>query len=338
MKSAHSSRWLRRVALTALALAGCREATAPEVVDDGGVPLPLLAHVDPDVVAAVQAARDVVRRDPSSAEAWGKLGDRCFVHDFQAEAARCYARAEELDPTRALYSYRLGWSLINDRPAEAALALERSLRELDDYAPAHETYAAVLLRLGRVEEAAQHYRRASELDPRAAQAETGLGQIALTNGDHEEACTHLEEALRRDPQHVEAHVGLAQAYLALGREEEARHHAEASRALPQESQREDWMAQPNVPPAGARARTKYGRQLVRLGKLDEAEEQYRVALASNPDYYAARLGLAELLVERGRAEDALALLREAERANPDFQQVRVDLVRFQPGQGTRSGR
>jgi tetratricopeptide (TPR) repeat protein len=308
-----------------LALAACdHESAAPQ--DE--IPLPFLEAVDPDVVEAIQAARAAVRAAPQSGEAWGQLGNRYYAHDFTEEAARCYERAAALDPEKYVWTYRLGWSLIDDHPDQAAAAFERCMGSLDDYAPAHEVYARALILLGRDDEAILHFQRASELDPAAPHPETGLGQIYLARGEFELARQHLERALARDKEHAEAHTGLAQVYLVLGREKEARRHAELSRTLPQSSPRQDWLGSPDVTPAGARMRTRAGKQLERQKKLDEAAEQYRLALKSNPDYYQARIALAELLLERGQRDEARAVLQEAQERNPAFDQVRQDVERL----------
>ncbi len=312
-----------------VALCATLSACNPESkAQDDGVPLPQLEDVDPDVVEAIQAARDAVQAEPNSSEAWGRLGNRYYVHDFTDEAARCFAKAEELDPKKYVWTYRLGWSLIDDHPDQAAAAFEGCMGSLDDYAPAHEVYALALVLLGRDDEASEHFSRASELDPAAPHAETGLGLIYLARGEYELARAHLEQALARDPRHAEAHTAIAQVYLALGMEKEARSHAELSRTLPQSSPRADWLGSPDVPPAGARMRTKAGKQFEKQGKPEEAAEQYRIAVRSNPDYYQARLALAELLVEQGKVDEARALLHEAEERNPDFAQVRQDITRL----------
>ncbi len=316
------------VLAAALAILGCRPGSPADEI-----PLPALAHVDPDVVEAITSARETVAREPQSGEAWGRLGDRYFVHDFMAEAAKCYSRAEALDPGRSVWAYRLGWSLVNSHPEQAVAPFERSLRAFDSYAPAHEAYAGALVRVGRTDEAIDHFSRASELDPKAPHAETGLGLIRLSRGDLDAARAHLEEALARDEKHVEAHVGLAQVYLALGLEQEAKHHAELSRTLPQSSRRQDPFGSPDLPPAGARARTRFGKQLEKQGKHEEAAEQYRVALRNNPDYYSARLSLAKLLDRQGRRDEAIELLREAERLDPSFEQVRQDLKKLLAASG-----
>ena len=308
-----------------LALAACdHETEAPS--DE--IPLPFLEAVDPDVIEAIQAARAAVRDAPQSSEAWGRLGNRYYAHDFTDEAARCYERAEALDPKKYTWTYRLGWSLIDDHPDQAAAAFERCMGSLDDYAPAHEVYARALILLGREDEAIQHFQRACELDPAAPHPETGLGQIYLARGEYELAREHLTRALARDKEHSEAHTALAQVYLALGKEKEARRHAELSRTLPQASPRQDWLGSPDVPPAGARMRTKAGKQLERQKKPAEAAEQYRLALKSNPDYYQARIALAELLIEQAKPDEARAVLQEAQERNPAFEQVRQDIERL----------
>jgi tetratricopeptide (TPR) repeat protein len=330
-----SARRPRRICAALLGLVvalacACGEEPA-SAADDDGIPVPRLDDVDPDVVAAIEAARAAVRSEPTSGEAWGRLGNRYFVHDFLPEAAACFAKAEELAPERYVWPYRRALCLIDDDPAEAALHLERCLPSLEDHAPAHEHYANVLTRLGRTDEAIAHFARASELDPGAPQPETGLGQLYLARGEMELARTHLEAALARDERHTEAHVALAQVYLELGRPEDARRHAELSRTLPQASTRDDVFGQPSLAPAGARARTKFGKQLERRGQTAEAEEQYRAALAANPDYYAARWSLATLLAKSGRKDDAVTLLREAEQRHPELEQVRTDLARLEAG-------
>jgi tetratricopeptide (TPR) repeat protein len=311
----------RAVLGLALVPVACRpSASGPEI------PLPSLAGVELEVAEAINQARAAVLREPDSSKAWGDLGDHYFVHNFLAHAAQCYSRAAELDPESFLWPYRLGYSLIKNHPELALPAFERSLASLQSYAPAHEIYASALDRLGRTDEAIEHYRLASQLDAKRPVADTSLGRIALARRDFETARTHLEEALARDGRHVEAHVALAQVYQVLGKEKKAQHHADLSRALPKARPLVDNIATPDLPPLGSRARTRYGNRLEREGKLEEASAQYRAALRSNPAYYLARTSLVNLLVEQGLKDEAIELLREAERQNPAFERVRRDIA------------
>lgn len=299
----------------------------------GNIPSPALDDVEPEVVEAIASARTALESAPESGKAWGRLGDLYFVHDFTTHAAECYSRAEELDPESFLWPHRMGLCLTRDHPELAAAPLERSLRSLENYAPAHQVYADVLVRLARCDEAFEHYQRASQLDPADPAAETGLGRILLSRGNYAGARRHLEQALARDARYVEAHVALAQVYLALGMDKKAQRHAELARTLPQGNQEWGSIATPNVPPTGARARTRFGKQLEEQQRPQEAAEQYRAALRSNPDYYLARRSLADILITQGRRDEALELLREAERSNPSFERVRRDLARLLGSEG-----
>jgi tetratricopeptide (TPR) repeat protein len=289
--------------------------------------------VELEVAEALTAAREALLREPDSGKAWGRLADHYFAHDFTAEAAQCYARAEELDPESFLWSYRQGWCLMKDRPDLAAAPFERSLRALDTYAPAHAIYASVLVRLGRSDEALEHYSRASALDPKDPEPETGLGLIFLARGEYEQARKHLEAALARNERHAEAHVALSQAYLALGLDKKAQRHAEFSRTLPRPRRQFDSFATPSLPPTGSRARTRLGQQLEAQGHPEPAAEQFRLAIRSNPSYYPARRSLASLLAARGRRDEAIELLREMERANPSFERVKRDLAKLLDPEG-----
>ena len=60
-------------------------------------------------------------------------------------------------------------------------------------------------------------------------------------------------------------------------------HAEASRELPQFSQRNDPLLSPDLPPAGSTARTSYGKLLEDQGKIDEALATYDVILSKRPN-------------------------------------------------------
>src|SRR5207245_1393041 len=57
----------------------------------------VLTGVDPAVVKVLEDSRAAVLQAPRSAAAWGRLGMVLVVHDFHAEANRCFAQAERLD-------------------------------------------------------------------------------------------------------------------------------------------------------------------------------------------------------------------------------------------------
>ncbi len=83
-----------------------------------GPPTVTLDGADPAVASAVTAARGRVLRDPTSAPAWGALGEVLLANQFPADADVCLARAETLDPAEPRWPYLRAWELLpSDRDA-----------------------------------------------------------------------------------------------------------------------------------------------------------------------------------------------------------------------------
>jgi cytochrome c-type biogenesis protein CcmH/NrfG len=81
---------------------------------------------------------------------------------------------------------------------------------------------AVQLRArGRIEEAVQHLRDASKLDPENADLHCELGITFLLGKDWKRARVEMLEALRHDPTNADAHNGLGYALEKLGRLDDA---------------------------------------------------------------------------------------------------------------------
>ena len=87
--------------------------------------------------------------------------------------------------------------LLDAGDREGALAELAGLgRELPDQPAAHLEAGRLSARAGQTAVALQRFRRASELDPRSAEAQVGAGTAALDLYDFRAAAQHFEEALR----------------------------------------------------------------------------------------------------------------------------------------------
>ena len=75
---------------------------------------------------------------------------------------------------------------------------------------AHNNLGIGLRELGQGDEALEHFRRAVELEPAFAPAQTNLGQMLLDLGQAEEALPHSQEAVRLDPNSAVLHHNLGQ--------------------------------------------------------------------------------------------------------------------------------
>ena len=77
------------------------------------------------------------------------------------------------------------------------------------------------------------------------------------------------------------------------------------------------------------ARTKYGLQLQRMGRDEEASEEFRVALESNPYFTLARRRRAQLLNKAGERDAAVLLLREGLELQPTSRELASDLKKLE---------
>ncbi len=87
-----------------------------------------------------------------------------------------------------------------------------------------------------------------------------------------------------------------------------------TRSKTPEIERTKWIA--SDLPNSARAHSKYGFALDKADRLDEAADQYRVALRLNPTEKEVHFGLGEVLVAQSRLNEGRTELEEAVRSDP----------------------
>jgi tetratricopeptide (TPR) repeat protein len=205
-----------------------------EFSDDPEV-LYLAVHVYSDL--SVQASRDLLRRAPRSP----------LVHELNAEALESqgkwddaaveYQQALKADPDLPGIHFKLGrLYLSRPRTADTTAAARREFTEELRVDPKNAGAEYVLGELARQAEdwpeAIGHFTRASNLDPRFAEAYVGLGRCLLATHRDNAAVQPLEAAVKLQPGNPEAHFHLATAYRRTGRkadsdrEMRAQQHAE----------------------------------------------------------------------------------------------------------------
>ena len=107
------------------------------------------------------------------------------------EAADCYRRAIELDPT---------------------------------FADAHCNLGSLLFNRGRRDDARRHFARTVELAPRHVEGHLNLGTLCEEDGDEDRALWHYRQALESDPRFPDIHVSIALIYEKLELMRTARVH------------------------------------------------------------------------------------------------------------------
>jgi Flp pilus assembly protein TadD len=213
------------------------------------------AWVERNMATAMSALREVVRRDPTDAEAHYVLGLALQASGASAEGARERDLGKRLSATLAEFDARQG------PVAQAPRGLERLKREIDvpagwrvddlmvaagqrdqrDQARFHLEAGQRLFAAQRDAEAAVELRRAVYLSPYDSEAHLLLGRIHLRAARLQDAVDAFKIAIWSDDTPA-ARVALAEAFLALNDAASARseleaalrrdaNHAEATRLL-----------------------------------------------------------------------------------------------------------
>jgi tetratricopeptide (TPR) repeat protein len=272
--------------LAAAALAGaCRPASGPPI--DPALP-PQSMTLEPDVRDLVDQYVALVRAEPRSASAHGKLGLVYEANDLTIPAETSFANAAALDPAEPLWRYHRSVVLRDlGRADEANRLLVESAKELLKDAGVQHRLGTVLLELGDLPGAEAAFQRALQYAPEDPSCLVGLALVNVRRSEWSAAVDLCQRALARDPDFRPAHYALGLAYRGLGDERSAA----ASLAL------------------GADGKTRY------LDDGFSAElKGYRVNLAS-------QITEAKMLDAAGRGDQALATWARIARRHPDDKSV-----------------
>ena len=172
------------------------------------------------------------------------------------------------------------------RLEEAATHFKKSL-DLEPRAEIYSDFGFTMARLGKADEARAAYRKAIELDPNCPSAHFNLAVSFVQAGNFEEAESHYRQALPRRPT-AETHNGLGYALARQDRTDEA--VAEFRKAI-------------DVDPKFTPAYNNLADSLAQQGKLEEAENVYKRSLAEKPSA-AVYNALGVLLRKLGKMDEA----------------------------------
>ena len=126
------------------------------------------------------------------------------------------------DPYRADIYWRLGVVQMEKGAQEKALeSFNRSLEINPDDFYVHRLVASHYYKLGRFEEARNHYEAALRGDPRNAELLNGLGAVVCAQGDWVKASEYFSHALQLNPNLSSANFNMGLALANLGKKEEA---------------------------------------------------------------------------------------------------------------------
>ena len=170
-------------------------------------------------------------------------------------------------------------------------------------AAAHNDMGAEFEKMGRLEAAADCYRRAIQLAPDDPESHNNLGTALAKMGKNEEARTCFEKVLAINPRHANAMNNLGIVLAQLNQANEA--VIFYKRAL-------------NIRPDHANAYQNMGNAYMKLELPDQAVEAYRKCLELVPRHYRVQYSLGNAYGMLGKLEDAIACYEAALELNPGF--------------------
>ena len=326
-----AARWI--VGVMVLWVLGCGGPSAVEKYGLEPVPRPEIAAFESAVreqlgeaVTALEARLD----DPASdarglSEEYGELGRKYQVYELYEAAEQSFRNALRIAPEDRRWLHHLAVVLqTTGQLDEAAERFGQVLGLEPDDLPARVRLGQTLFDAGQPEEARTALERALEIDPRCALAHYFLGRLELSGGRPELAAERFERALEIQPRANRLHYHLAQAYQRLGDEPRARSHGR------QVGNDEVWLEDPLIQgledlQAGAAAFIRRAAAAQIDGYYEVALEQYRKAVAADPDNPEARQGVGGMLAQLGDLEAAVEQLEKARQLDPGNARVHFNL-------------
>ena len=237
---------------------------------------------------AIQLIGRVVALLPGFASAHGNLGNAYRAARRPHEARASYRRAIALQPDFAFAHTNLGLLLYEQGDPAAALPSCQRAIELDPRNPAMLTNLANVYRaLGQLENAEATARRAGVLQPGNADFHANLGNLLVDLRRLEDAASCFRRAIEIQPGLTRAHYGLGLSQSLAG---DAGDAVESYRAAIASAAGHT----PGHASGQAAIWNDLGRALRALGRLAEAADAFRHAIAINPDFADAYRNLAQL--------------------------------------------
>lgn len=268
------------------------------------------------------------------------LARQAYEDRHYEKAAEHFAHALTVCGSSSALLLALGQAqLLDRRPADAVASLDRIPADDPDYVPALKVKARALYLLVRDREAEDALKQAAGRAPDDPEIPYHLGRIYYQQRRHTEAAESFRRAIALDPKAYQAWDNLGLTYEALGDLAQAQQHYLKAIALvhkdhPQydvvyanfadlmirrgESQRAFDLAAEAAERNPGEPRNFFltGKALVQLGRGDLSVRWFERAIALNPDYPEPHYQLAQVYRQLGRTEDA-------ERALKSFQAARA---------------
>jgi tetratricopeptide (TPR) repeat protein len=196
-----------------------------------------------------------------------------FTRQEYDRAVEQYRRATEINPDFAPAYNLLGYGLrFMDDYAGAEAAFKRYIELIPDEPNPYDSYAELLMKMGRFDESIEQYQRALEQDPNFIASYVGIANNQILLGEYDQAratLARLEAQARTDGERRQACTWASRTYV---------HEGDPERALAEVQRRYDVAAATDDFGAMSADANLMGDILLHFGRPDEAVQKYDEAV------------------------------------------------------------
>ena len=242
----------------------------------------------------------------------------------EAEAALRQAVQSVSEKHAALAQFELGHVLVRQgKLGEAARSYQLVLQSQPDSSRAHYNLGEISRSQGKWNEAIRHFRQAVSIDPSDAESQVRLGEVLVNSRNYDEAIIHFKQAVQLDPDDGNTQSQLAVLLIQLGRKDEAINHFRLA-----------FQAQPDNPTFC----NNLGSALASQRNLDEAIKYFRKAIELSSHAADPYMNLGGALRLQGKMTEAIRHYERAASIKPDDIKIRYSLGKslFLHGQAQES--
>lgn len=270
--------------------------------------------------AALKAYQQVIAQDARRAEAHFGRGMMLIKQDKAAQALEALTKAAQLDPTNAVFRYRLGQVQLEAGKADEGLAtLREVVTQQPRFVPAYLSLSHALASRDELTEARRVLEQGLKALPRHPRLLAALTVLAMALRDLNTSYKSASALAAQRPKDPDAQANLAQLMLARGQFQQALHLCRTmdSLGLATESLKmaEATCYEAEEPPA-----------------YDKAVAAYEAAMGLAPDGWRAANNLGQLLLripseqENQHLPRAVTVLEEAIRRDPKQPEPHLNLA------------
>lgn len=299
--------------------------------------------------AAADEFRDILKLDPTNAEAYADLGVIAFKQGNFVQAKRLFASALQHNPSLWDAKAFLGLTEVHlGQAKKGTMLLEDSFSHIHNHGLKIDAGVAIIRAhqesktLGQVVDVIRDlelanpddpevlyiaYRAYSELASEAVASlsrrapDSGrmhqiLGEAAMTQDDFPGAILQFKKAIAANPNIPGIHYELGHAILTNSQNAQAREQAQ-----------QEFEAELKADPTDYNSLYELGEIFRQESKLQLAQKQYEQALRLRPDFADAQVGIGIVLMDQGKPKEAIAHFTDATRLDPDNESAHYRLAR-----------